>query len=423
MSKWQWVLLQISRLLWVRAAIIGALGIGAAVLAALTEAYQPGNLNFTIGADAVDSLLSIIASSMLAVTTFSLSVMTSAFGAAANNVTPRATKLLVQDRLTQNVLSTFLGSFLFSIVGLVVLKARAYGPEGRAVLFLFTIFVIALIVVSLLRWIDHLTRLGRVGETTDRVEQATRDAITQRLEKPFLGGCARTEEKQHPESAIAIAAHSTGYVQNIDLVELSACAKDVGATVFLEVIPGAFVFLKAPLAWIDLPQEEGHKVARAKLLEVAQRAITIGEERNFDQDPRFGFCVLSEIASRALSPAINDSGTAIDVIGRATRLLLLWSEGSVEVNEANPPYPDIHVPTLKIDDIFEDAFGTLARDGAAQVEVQLRLRKSLKALSQVGGADFRNAAHRQAALALKRAESALPLEEDTERLRAVSFER
>jgi hypothetical protein len=38
------------------------------------------------------------------------------------------------------------------------------------------------------RGIDHLTRLGRVGETTDRVETAARTAIEARLRDPYLGG-------------------------------------------------------------------------------------------------------------------------------------------------------------------------------------------------------------------------------------------
>src|SRR5690554_7197137 len=111
---------------------------------------------------------------MLAVTTFSLGVMTSAFGAATTNVTPRATKLLMEDRLTQNVLSTFIGAFLFSIVGIIVLKTGSYGERGRAVLFLITIVVIGLVVIQLLRWINHLISLGRVGTTIDRVEAATK---------------------------------------------------------------------------------------------------------------------------------------------------------------------------------------------------------------------------------------------------------
>ena len=33
---------------------------------------------------------------------------------------------------------------------------------------------------------------------------------------------------------------------------------------------------------------------------------------------------MSEIASKALSPAVNDPGTAINVIGRLVRLLSTW---------------------------------------------------------------------------------------------------
>lgn len=167
MSRWQWIFRQLTRRLWLRASLIGLLGIVTAILAAVVERYIPWHLPGTMGADSIDSILTIIASSMLSVTTFSLSVMTSAYGAATSNVTPRATRLLMEDPTTQNVLSTFIGSFLFSIVGIIVLQTGAYGDRGRVILFAVTLGVIALIVISLLRWIDHLTRLGRVGETTD----------------------------------------------------------------------------------------------------------------------------------------------------------------------------------------------------------------------------------------------------------------
>ncbi|WP_404987401.1 DUF2254 family protein [Caballeronia sp. LZ043] len=65
--------------------------------------------------------------------------MTSAYGSATNNVTPRAILLLIQGSVTQNALSTFVGSFLFSMVALVVLKVGVYGPQGRSVLFMMTI--------------------------------------------------------------------------------------------------------------------------------------------------------------------------------------------------------------------------------------------------------------------------------------------
>lgn len=425
MTRWKWVFRQLTRRLWVRATLIGALGIVAAIFAAFGQRYSPWRLPGQIGADAVDSILNIIASSMLAVTTFSLSVMTSAYGAATNNVTPRATKLLMEDRVTQNVLSTFIGSFLFAIVGIIVLKTGAYGDQGRVILFVVTIGVIALIVVSLLHWIDHLTRLGRVGETTDRVEQATREAMETRLANPYLGGSVFADaEDAVPDGAHPVEAGAIGYVQHVDISSLSHRAEDLGGEIYLVAGPGTFVFPDSPIAFIDASLEDeeetddeaekGEKKRRA--LRGTRDAFAIGSERSFDQDPRFGLAVMSEIASRALSSAVNDTGTAIDVIGRMARLLTFWHEKSVDGERGEPRHPHVHVAPLKSDDLFEDAFMLIARDGAGLIEVQLRIQKTLAALGRLPGEGYRAAAMRQARLAYRRAEEAMRLEEDWKRL-------
>ncbi|MBB3810168.1 DUF2254 domain-containing protein [Pseudochelatococcus contaminans] len=414
MSRWQWILSRITRRLWVRASLIGALGIVAAVLSAVVEPYIPWQLPGTIGVHAVDSILTIIASSMLAVTTFSLSVVTSAYGAAASQVTPRATRLLIEDRVTQNVLSTFIGSFLFAIVGIVVLKTGAYDARGRVILFIVTIAVIALIVVSLLRWIDHLTRLGLVPETTSRVEDATRRAIRSRLSQPYQGG-KRLEGL--PPSAVSVLAGDVGYVQHIDMAALAAQCEDVDADIYVTALPGAFLYPDTPIAWIGSCASAETDQNDEDLHEEVRSAFSIGAERSFDQDPRFGLAVMSEIASRALSPATNDPGTAIDVIGRLTRLLTLWAKGPPTIPEDKIAYPRVYVQPLRSQDMFEDAFMLLARDGAEHVEVQIRLQKSLGALARTGDSDFREAALQQAGLALSRAEAGLSLDFDKQRVR------
>lgn len=189
-ARWQWLLTQMTKRLWFRAGLFSLLGILTALLAVVFKGYIPIELPGQIGADAVDKILSIIASSMLAVTTFSLSTMVTAYGAASTGTTPRATTLVIEDATTQNALATFIGSFLFSLVGIITLSTGAYGAQGRVILFAVTIAVIILIVYTLLRWIDHLSKLGRVGETIDRVEVATISALVSRRKLPYLGGCA-----------------------------------------------------------------------------------------------------------------------------------------------------------------------------------------------------------------------------------------
>jgi uncharacterized membrane protein len=316
----------------------------------------------------------------------------------------------MEDSTTQNVLSTFVGSFLFSLVGIIVLSTGAYGTQGRVVLFVATIVVIILIVATLLRWIDHLSRLGRVTETTARVEEVAAKAMRDRHRNPYMG--ARAFDASITVSPLARPIHSAeiGYVQHVDMAALSDLVGDGDGRIYLKATPGEFVDPTQPLAWVwGFESEDVEKSVR--------NCYSIADTRSFDQDPRFGASVLAEIASRALSPGINDPGTAIDVIGRAVRTLAIWAE-PVELQEPN--YPNIFVPPLALADLFDDLFTPIARDGASVVEIGLRLQKAFLMLSRFGAGRFLIEAKRHAAEALDRAEQALPIEGDKVRVRSAA---
>ncbi|STF69041.1 Predicted membrane protein (DUF2254) [Escherichia coli] len=131
-SRWKWMLKQTYKKLWFRATLFAIVAIITALLSILFKSMIPESVSVKVGAEAVDNILNILASSMLAVTTFSLSIMVTAYGSATTNVTPRATRLVVEDVTTQNVLATFIGSFLFSLVGIIALNMGAYGERGES---------------------------------------------------------------------------------------------------------------------------------------------------------------------------------------------------------------------------------------------------------------------------------------------------
>lgn len=389
MSRLRWILSRLRRTLWIRVSLYALLGFAAAAAATLAS-LLPWPLPIDISAEAIDSLLNVIASSMLAVTTFSVTALTSAYGSATSNATPRATRLLTEDDFIQSVLATFIGSFLFSIVGLVALRVSVYGPQGRALLFVTTVLVIILIVLALLRWIHQLTKLGRVGDTIDRLEDATRRSMEARLDLPFLG--ARPLPDDAP-MVPAILSDEVGYVEFIDTAALSGLCEDRDIHLDIRVLPGAFLYHGTPLAVV-----QGEPLGEDLAAKV-RRAFTIASARSFDQDPRFGIITLSEVALRALSPAVNDPGTAIDVIGRQVRLLTLWSEGWHKAELHKAKFPRLRVPPLRYDDIFDDAFHLIARDGAGQIDVLIRLVKALDALTRIGPETARQAAARQLRIA------------------------
>jgi uncharacterized membrane protein len=406
-SRWQWVLKHFFERLWVIALLYALLAVATIGLSSLLGPLLPDGLGVKLGAGALETVLTILASSLLSVVTFSLGIMVSAFSGAAAAVTPRATALLKADRTTQRVLSVFLGSFLFSLIGIITLTAGLYDDEERLILFAVTLLVVLLVVIAIFRWIAHLSVFGLMSDSISKVETATREALSARMEAPFLGG--HGHDGPPPQGATALSSDTIGYVCHIDMDALHSAAKAEGLRLYVAALPGSFVYPGTPLVWVDGRVQE--------CAQALKDAFTIEKSRNFDQDPRFGMSVLTEIAERALSPAVNDPGTAIDVLGRAVRLLALWQDP----RESALQFPLVWVPPLRLADMMDDIFPAIARDGAAVFSVQMRLQKSLLALAQISPALFAAQAMRQSEQALARSAPHM-LPHEAESLHKVSQE-
>ncbi|MCW9698444.1 DUF2254 family protein [Avibacterium sp. 20-129] len=96
----------------------------------------------TISEELLNDILSIMASSMLAVSTFSLSIMVSAFSSASNGATPRATELVMGDNTTRLAISSFISAFVYAVIAKITLGMGYYNEAGRFVLFIGTICVL-----------------------------------------------------------------------------------------------------------------------------------------------------------------------------------------------------------------------------------------------------------------------------------------
>lgn len=364
-------LAQMTRAVWFRASLFSVAAVLLALAAGFLEPVLPG-LAVDLGQGSVGDILQILASSMLAVTTFSLTAMVTAYSSASRVATPRATQLLVADPTSQSVLSTFIGAFVFSMVGIIALSTEYYGEQGRTILFAGTLVVIVIVVVVLLRWISHLGSFGRMADVIDRVESAAQRTTAQYAHRPSLG--ARTQDPRAVRGA-SVRPGRAGYVTHIDLGRLEALAKARELTIHVRALPGTMVDTATPLALVAGTVDENVRFKVAS-------AFHIEAHRSYDQDPRLGVIALSEIASRALSPATNDPGTAIDVLGALGRVF----ENMLRTDaDEHTPYPHVTVEPVSLRDLVEDAFRPIARDGAGVIEVGIRLQKTLASLADIAG--------------------------------------
>ncbi|MGY0627339.1 MAG: DUF2254 domain-containing protein [Paraglaciecola chathamensis] len=392
-----------SERLWVRPLAVCFLSIAAVFAAKFIDGSAVANQMPSIARDSVETLLSLLASSMLVIATFSVGSMVSAYAAASSSATPRAFSLVVADDVSQNALSTFVGAFIFSVVALTAVKNAFYNEAGLFILFVLTAIVFAVVILTFVRWVDNIARLGRVGSTIEKVEKATENAFIRRRDKPRLGGISISDITSE---GVDVFSPTIGYVQHIDMAALQDWAQRVDAHIVVSALPGTLTTADKPLASVHMSSSALSNVDCTGLI----KSFHIGNDRTFEDDPRFGLVTLSEIAARALSPAVNDPGTAIKVTGSLVRLISLIDQP--EQPESKPRYDRVAVPEVALQDMFDDAFTAIARDGAGIIEVCIRLQKALASLESLNNKEIKKAAQYHRRLALKRACNVLDIEED-----------
>lgn len=374
--------LRLGRQVWVRAAIFTVIAVVVVLAARFVGPLLPFSFSISLADGAVDSLLQIIATAMLTVSTFSVTAMVTAFSSATTTATPRSTQLLIADPTSQNAVSTFIGAFTFSLVGIVALSTGYYGGQGRTILFIATLVIIGIVVFTLLRWISHLSTFGRMADVIDRVEKAAGTSLELHAESPTLG--ARPAVAVPPD-ATPVHADQVGYVTHIDVAGLDSFAQRHEIEIHVRATPGRIADARLPLVSVS-----GH--VDDDVASGIRRAFRVENHRTYEQDPRFGVIALSEIGSRALSPSTNDPGTAIEVIAALQRVL---SRALHADRQPDIEHERVYIAAPRLSDLLNDGFRPLARDGAAIIEVQVRLQKCLASLAASAPAhadEFRDAA-------------------------------
>lgn len=153
LSRAEFLVNRVLRSIWFRPAAYAAGAAFTVFLTPILDPFLPFEWKELISAQTNEAVLTILASSLLAVAIFSLSTMVSALRSASSSATPRARALLVEDAAAQNAISTFIGAFMFSLLGVIGTRLDLYSPAGRVILFGLTVLLVLIVVATLIRWL------------------------------------------------------------------------------------------------------------------------------------------------------------------------------------------------------------------------------------------------------------------------------
>jgi uncharacterized membrane protein len=111
-------------------------------------------------------------------------------------------------------------------------------------------------------------------------------------------------------------------------------------------------------------------------------AMVTGQERTFHQDPSFAFRLLADIGLRALSPAVNDPATAVQVLDTIESLLQPLASRDLDVAEITDDDGNLRLVLAlpSWDDYLQIALDDLIESASRSAMVLLRARAVLSSL-------------------------------------------
>ncbi len=353
-SHWRREVLRTS--LWFVPAVevVAAIGLFAGTLAADRAAYRG---DFTLpswvisgSADAAREILTAIAAAVITVVGVVFSIILVTLTLASTQFGPRMLRNFIRDRGTQLTLGTFVATFVYSVL---VLAAVGTGTHGDFVPHIGVTVTFGLMVVDmgvLIYFIHHTAVSIQLPQVIASIAADLADAIKEQ----GSGRTGRAEPESGP-SAVELLARAearggvvlapvSGYVQFIKHQNLVRLASRADAVINLEHRPGHFIVAGHRFATVWPPE------AAPLMQRELGRAHVIGPYRTLTQDVSFGIDQLVEIAIRALSPAVNDTFTAmtcIDWLGEnLCKIVAQWhparvhrdGQGFIRVIAAEPAY-------------------------------------------------------------------------------------
>lgn len=283
----------------------------------------PAVFDSTVGSSR--DLLSVIAGGTITAASVVFSLTLVAVQLASTQFSPRTLGTFLGDRVQQIIIGIVLGTFVYSLLVLRVVR----GPSevgGDEFIPRFSVMVaVVLGVVSMVAVIASINRTAqslRVESIASKIASETIAAIDEQFgaednaATPPADELDVTPPPDPPPDALGAEASRAGWVQDISVEGMLKDVPDGGYLMVHEAV-GTYVLRAQRLVSVWPAPEHSEKLAG----ELA-KAFVIKEKRSRDKDVSFGITQLVDIASRALSPGINDPKTAEEIVLRLGQILV-----------------------------------------------------------------------------------------------------
>lgn len=267
----------------------------------------------TDDADTGKTLMSTIIGGLFSLTVFSFSMVMLLLSQAASNYSPRLLPGLISDKNHQIILGSFLGTILYCLIISINITSKE-AANGVPSLSIFIGLLLAILCLTLFVYFIHsISSKIQITYILQNIYKLTKERLTERIK-----ALEDEEITMAPDSSgwFELASPHTGYLQTVHQQSLiSISAKN---ELKIHVIVHLSDFILATNTVIRISQEPSDEIKQELL-----SCLTFNNKELVNQNYTLGIKQITEIIVKAMSPGINDPGTAISGINYLTDLFRL----------------------------------------------------------------------------------------------------
>ena len=257
--------------------------------------------------DVAQTILSTLIGGIFSLTVFSFSMVMVVLNQASSNYSPRLLPGLISNKKHQIILGVYIGTLLYNVLILISLGASDISKNSVGLSTMIAA-IFGIVCVSLfVYFIDTISKSIQIYNIIDKISASSDNFLEEKIEK---------QEESSGESHWwrVIRSNKTGYYKGFDSSLMSDYFEENKNV--LEILP-----YKDQHVWEGMPIMHIKEKVPDDELKSLLLCFHFSPDKHEDNSYTGGMIKLMEVAVKAMSPGINDPGTAIDAVTKIGPLL------------------------------------------------------------------------------------------------------
>ena len=355
-------------------------GLGGLVLAELAYWLEgSGDVPFLqYSPETATAVVSATIAAVVSLTGFVVTVTVLGVQQATGIFSPRYMRLWYRDGRLKLVLAELVGTLVFSISVIRRIQPDAVPDISVSLAGLGLMVGLLLFLLYFDRFLHRMRPVAVAALLADQGRHAF-EAWMDEAARPDTAFVARGSSGPATAPTFILRATRSGTIQAVDTAGLTAFARRHACLVVFGHSVGDFVPVGAAILEIHgstPPGAAGRRLAGM---------VALGAERTIEQDPTFAIRVMVDVAIRALSPAVNDPTTAVQVLDYLEESLRVVGSTEAPGGRASvePLTSGVVMPVRTWPDVLALGVTEIREYGATSIQVARRLRALLEELSEL----------------------------------------